>query len=404
MTKEVYKEKRNDLINRGNELMQSGDLDSADTVMNEIIELDSEYERQAQAEANFNALNNQKTSNIITNMIGDEKMTDNTNFRSTSEMYSSSEYRNAFMRNVLTGEKIPDEFKNAAQQSSTSDVGAVIPTTVMEMIIQKIEKYGTILPLVTQTAYKGGVTIPVSAVNVSASWVAERSTSDSQKFTTGAVTFAYHKLICKVAVSFEVDKVTLDVFERTVAENISKAMVKALEQAIFTGEGDSANQPKGFLTETAVDGQNIELTTGSHITYEDICAAEAALPEGYEETAVWTMTKKTFFNEIIGMTDTNGQPIARLSAGLDEKPEYSIFGRKVVLNSYMSSFTDSPSADTIVAALFDFNGYVLNTNYALTIRKYTDEATDDVVSKAIMLVDGKTVDKNSLVTITLKNS
>ena len=70
----------------------------------------------------------------------------------------------------------------------------------------------------------------------------------------------------------------------------------------------------------------------------------------------------------------------------------------------MSAFTTTVSADTIVAAIFDFSSYVINTNYAMTIKKYTDEDTDDEIKKALMLIDGKTADKNSLVTVTVKNS
>ena len=48
--------------------------------------------------------------------------------------------------------------------------------------------------------------------------------------------------------------------------------------------------------------------------------------------------------------------------------------------------------------------YILNTNLNMTIKKYEDNDTDDQVTKAIMLVDGKVVDKNSLVTITKKSA
>ena len=38
----------------------------------------------------------------------------------------------------------------------------------------------------------------------------------------------------------------------------------------------------------------------------------------------------------------------------------------------------------------------------MTVKRYEDNDTDDLVTKAIMLVDGKVVDKNSLVTVTKK--
>lgn len=81
-----------------------------------------------------------------------------------------------------------------------------------------------------------------------------------------------------------------------------------------------------------------------------------------------------------------------------------LLGRTVVCNDYMPNYTASPSADTIVAALFNMKDYILNTNLNMTIKKYEDNDTDDQVTKAIMLVDGKVVDKNSLVTITKKSS
>ena len=39
----------------------------------------------------------------------------------------------------------------------------------------------------------------------------------------------------------------------------------------------------------------------------------------------------------------------------------------------------------------------------MTVSQYTDNDTEDKVTKAVMLVDGKVVDKNSLVTLTKKS-
>ena len=134
--------------------MDSGELENAEKIMADIERLDAEFEKQAKAEANLKALTG-GGSKMINNLMEGSKLNEEKTYRNAHEMYSSFEYRNAFMRNVLANEKIPVEFTNTAAQSTTGDVGAVIPTTVMDMIVQKIEKYGTILPLVTQTAYKG---------------------------------------------------------------------------------------------------------------------------------------------------------------------------------------------------------------------------------------------------------
>ena len=115
------------------------------------------------------------------------------------------------------------------------------------------------------------------------------------------------------------------------------------------------------------------------------------------------MTKKTFM-EFAGMTDSAGQPIARVNYGIGGRPERTLLGRTVVLNDYMDSYSDSPSSNTIVAFLFNPKDYILNTNLNMTIKRYEDNDTDDQITKAIMLVDGKVVDKNSLVTVTKKSA
>lgn len=103
--------------------------------------------------------------------------------------------------------------------------------------------------------------------------------------------------------------------------------------------------------------------------------------------------------EYVGMTDKNGQPIAKVNYGTSGKPERTLLGRTVVLCDYVASYSAALAKDTIFAFLFNFKDYVLNTNYSMGVKKYEDNDTDDQITKGIMLVDGKVVDKNSLVVV-----
>ena len=304
----------------------------------------------------------------------------------------SVEYRKAFMDYVLKGKEIPVELR-ADAVTTTTDAGAMIPETVLNKIIEKMEASGMILPLVTRTAYKGGLSIPTSSVKPVATWVAEGTGSTKQKKPVdGSVIFAYHKLRCAVAVTLETDTMALSAFEATLINNITEAMVKAIEQAIISGTGTGT--PKGILKETPADGQAIDGTP----SYASLVAAEAALPLEYENGAVWVMTKKTFM-AFIGETDDMGQPIARVNYGISGKPERILLGRPVVLCNYIDSYSIGLADETPWAFLFNFSDYVLNTNYNMTIKKYEDNDTDDLVTKAIMIADGKVVDNNSLVVL-----
>ena len=177
-------------------------------------------------------------------------------------------------------------------------------------------------------------------------------------------------------------------------------MIRALEGAIINGTGATYYQPVGILTETAVEGQTVAIT--GDVTYSDLLSIEAALPSAYEAGAVYVMHKKIFFTKILSIVDDNGQPIARVDSGFDGKPRYSILGREVVLTDHMPYTISSTAAKLI--ALVDLKQYMINTNMNVTVSTYTDEDTDDKVTKAIMLADGKLIDKNGLVFVTIKNS
>lgn len=308
-------------------------------------------------------------------------------------------YRKAFMDYVQRGIDIPMELRGN-ENTKTSDVGVTIPQNVLNRIVEKMEATGMILNAVTRTAYKGGLTIPTSSVKPTASWVNEGAGSDKQKKTVaGTLTFAYHKLRCAVSVSLEVETMALSAFENTLSSNVAEAMLKALEQSIISGNG--SGKPKGILAETPVSGQALEILSSGTLSYQTLTEAEAALPLAYEAGAVWLMTKKTFM-AFVGMVDGSGNPIARVDHGISGTVERTLLGRTVILNDYMDSYAASVESDTIFAALFNMKDYVLNTNLNMTMKKYEDNDTDDWITKAIMLADGKVVDKNSLVTLTKK--
>ena len=403
MTKEFYNIQRQQLMDDAQKLLDESKTAEAQVKMKEVEALDAKFEEEAKIQANLNALAGQKAANPAASaqsvdLTGGAKAPDIIN------RYDTPEYKVAFMNYVLNGTQIPQELTNVDANTKTSDVGAAIPTTTLQKIYEKIESTGMILPRVTHTSYKGGVTVPTSSAKPTATWVSEGAGSDKQKKALGSITFAYHKLRCAISMSLEVSIVTYPMFETQFVANVAEAMVKAEEQSVINGTG--SGQPKGITAETVVTGQNIDIAAATTaLAYADLVKAEAALPQAYDAGAVWCMTKKTFFEQIVGMVDDNKQPVARVNYGTSGKPVYSLFGREVVLvGDYLPSFTASVTADTIFAFIFDFKDYLWNENLGMTFRRYTDNATDDEVTVALALVDGKVVDKNSLVTLTKKKA
>lgn len=304
------------------------------------------------------------------------------------------EYRKAFQQLVTRGTAIPVELRDD-ESTLTSDIGSAIPTVLVNRIVEKLESVGMILPLVTRTALASGVSYPTSSVNPVATWVAEGAGSDRQKKTTGTITFTKFKLRCEISMSAESGAMAISAFENAFVKQVVKAMTKAIEKAIVS-TADGTTSPKGILAETPATGQAL---TAKTLTYKTMVDAEAALPEEYEGGAVWCMTKKTFLG-FVGMTDAEGQPIARVNYGLGGKPERTLLGRTVITcGSYLDSFSSTLTTGKIFAFIFNFEDYALNTVYDMGVQRKQDWDTEDLLTKAVMAVDGKVIDKNSLVTI-----
>lgn len=322
-----------------------------------------------------------------------------------SEEDKDMEYRKAFQQFVTKGTPIPVELRDDAT-TATTDLTKAIPTVLVNQIIEKLESTGMILPLITKTTFPAGMNIPTSSVKPVATWVAEGAGSDKQKKEVKtAITFTHYKLRCEIAMTMESSVMAIAAFEAKFVDNVVEAMVKAVEDAIINGayaeNGSTLVGPKGILGETVAEGQNEDVAAAAGFTYQTLVNAEAKLPLAYEDGAVWFMTKKTFM-AFVGMVDDDKQPIARVNYGIGGKPERTLLGRQVILNDYMASYAATVVSDTVVAFLFNPADYVLNTNYNMGIQRKQDWDTEDFLTKAVMAVDGKVIDKNSLVTITKK--
>jgi HK97 family phage major capsid protein len=360
------------------------DLDALETELRALNDEEKQLERRQ------DMANNIQTGDTQANVIEPPEESGQRNMN----IYDSAEYRNAFMAYVTRNVPIPAEFRAGDANTTTDDIGALVPPVTLNKIIEKVEAYGMILPLVNRTAYKTGMTIPVASVKPTASWVAEGATSTKQKENLDAsITFGHFKLRCAVSVSLEVDNMALSAFENRLVSSISEAMAKAIEQAILTGTG--TGQPTGILKDTAA-GATIAVKS---IDYKTLVSAEAALPMEYENGAVWVMSKKTFM-EFVGMTDSAGQPIARTNYGISGAPERTLLGRRVVLTNYLPAYASTLKTTQVFAFLYDFGDYTLNTNFEVGMKVYEDNETDDIVRKSIMVCDGKPILSASLVKLT----
>jgi HK97 family phage major capsid protein len=312
--------------------------------------------------------------------------------------HDTMEYRRAFMEYVTRGKKSDVLEFRADETTLPSDIGAVIPTTIINRIVEKMEEVGRIWSRVTKTSIQGGVEIPVSTAKPTAVWLAAGQVAEKQKKVVNAkISFSYHKLQVRVAVELVAGTVALPVFEATVADNIAEAMVKALDAAIISGTG--TGQPLGIANHNVPSSRVATLSPEEFGKYETWPAVFAKVPRSYRSGVALIMNDADWHKYIVGMTDTTGQPIARVNYGLDGTIEERFLGREVIAVEDLLPSIDEADAGEVVGILVRLSDYMVNSNMAITYRRYFDENTDEWISKATMIADGKLADPNGVVLI-----
>lgn len=318
------------------------------------------------------------------------------------DKYSTIEYRKAFMDYVTRGVRSDVLEFRADATTGLSDIGAVIPTTILDRIVERMQAYGDIWRRVTKTSVQGGVQIPISNAKPVATWVAAGTMAEKQKKSvTGTISFSYHKLQCRVAVELVAGTVAMPVFETTVADNIAEAMVKALEQAIISGTG--TGEPLGIINDPGIPvAQIVEVTAADFSKYKTWATLMGKVPRAYRNGVVLIMNDADWNTHIVGMVDANGQPVARVTYNLDGTIQERFLGREVIPVEDLLPSIDTAAPGDVVAILVRLQDYMVNTNMAITYRRYFDENTDEWISKATMIADGKLADPNGVVLIKLK--
>lgn len=326
------------------------------------------------------------------------------------------EYRQAFMDYVVRGTRSDKLEYRTDAITGTGDIGAVIPNTIINRIVELMEETGRIWSRVTKTSVQGGVSIPVAGIKPTAVWVraqdgvtnANAMSAKQKKEAKASITFGYHKIQIRVAVDLIAGTVALPIFEANIADNIAEAMVKGFEKAILLGGG--TGEPLGIIEHaTAGTGhvaipatQIVQVTAKDFEKYETWTQLMGKVPRSYRRGVELIMADADWSKYIEGMVDANGQPVARTTYGLDGTIQEKFLGRGVIpVEDYLSSIDDASSGD-VVAILVRLEDYMVNSNMAITFRKYFDETTDEWISKATAIADGKLADANGVVLIKKK--
>ena len=323
---------------------------------------------------------------------------------------STMEYRKAFKDFVQRGVR-SDLFKRADDEQVSTDLGVLLPNTIVNEIIKGVEKvYGQLYARVKKTNVKGGVQYPIGAFSATMYWDGtagddqEHGVSGKQK--AGAVDkyvqFTYHIGEIRIAQSLLESVVTVEAFEREIVNALVEAYVKAMDEAILNGDG--TKQPEGILVEAA-KGAAGRIPTANIIEFtaeemEDWKTWQkkffAKIPLSMRKLRPeFVMTAETFESNIMTLEDSNGRPVYSETYNPVTGDETCKFkGREVLLieEGGIKSFDTAAAGEYFGMAWVPEKAYAINSNMKFGYKKYFDEESNQWITKALVICDGKVLD------------
>lgn len=326
----------------------------------------------------------------------------------TDDIYASMEYRTAFKNFVQAGVPIPAQFKRDADgigPVNTTDLGAIIPTTIINEFIKDVKKvYGQLYAKVRKLNVRGGVKFPISDLKATFKWINETTVSPRQDAgeINQFVEFSYNIGEIRVSQTLLSSIVALDLFESEVVRVMVEAYVKAMDYGIFYGSGNG--QMLGIMKDPRVIATNHVITmTAAEINDWKNWRKKlfAALPLGRRD-GEFVFPVSTVESYLLTMADNNNNPIFKQATDLaindlDTTTSGRFFGREVTLvePDIIPDFDTAASGD-VIGVFWQPKDYAINTNMAFGMKRYFDEEKNEWVNKALTIVDGKMLDVNGL--------
>ena len=317
------------------------------------------------------------------------------NTRSTNPL-DSLEYRQAFMKYVQTGEWS----YRADEMVITTDVGKIIPNTIMNEFIKEIKVYGQLYNRVRKLNVKCGVEFPIEELVPTVTWITETNTSETQKAPKlkTSISFGYHIVEARISQSLLSQVVSLEYLESEIAKLLAEAFIKGFDRIIMSGTG--TGQPLGILNDERVPAEH-------KITFAQADMADwtkfrknlfAKIPLAYRGQSILVMTAGTWESNIMTLKDANNRPLYQETYNPTTGDiECRFAGREVVLvESDILSDYDTATSDDVWGVYLRPTDYAINSNMQIGFKRWFDDDKNKWINKGLCIMDGKRLDVNGV--------
>lgn len=294
----------------------------------------------------------------------------------------------AFVDYIVSGEE-----RATSPGMSYGSNGAIVPTTIVKKIIEKVKELSPIYEKVEKFHTKGTLEIPVynadSSVDnptgdVNVAYQGDEFTAlvaGQGKFTSvelkgyshGALSVISRKLLNNTDINIT----------SFLTNKIAQAFADFWEKELLVGTGASNNHMTGAISTTnLVATGNTTYTAANAAKIDNLISLQLAIPQQYQKNTMWIMNKAVF-TELRKLKDGNGNYYMAYGKGLTGGFNWEFLGKPVYISENMPEAT---TANNIPVLYGDFSGMAMKISQDLEIQlmreKYIDKNAIGIVGWA----------------------
>lgn len=246
--------------------------------------------------------------------------------------HSSEEYRSAWLKN-LQGKEL-NEVEKRALTGGTSALPEATANKVVEILVDTVP----LLNEIELFRMPGSINIAVEVTAPGATREAAGGTVTESNAVLRQVTLAGYNMNAFIRLGADLAQQAVSAFEDWLTRKLADAIGNKIEDLIVNGDG--SGDPKGIEkyvdTWDVSDGTGVDWTgsSGSALDVADLDAAIGLLPAKYDRDSKFVMSKKTFYTNVVNLTDVNNLPVVERDGR-----NFYVRGYPVVFSNYVTAGT-----------------------------------------------------------------
>lgn len=246
--------------------------------------------------------------------------------------HSSDEYRNAWLKN-LQGKEL-NEVEKRALTGGTSALPEATANKVVEILVDTVP----LLNEIELFRMPGSINIAVEVTAPGATREAAGGTVTESTAVLRQVTLAGYNMNAFIRLGADLVQQAVSAFEDWLTRKLADAIGNEIENLIVNGDG--SGDPKGIdkyvATWDVSNGTGVAWTGsgGAALAVIDLDAAIGLLPAKYDRESKFVMSKKTFYTNVVNLTDVNNLPVVERDGR-----NFYVRGYPVVFSNYVAAGT-----------------------------------------------------------------